>query len=84
MHVEAVELRVIALPMVAPFVAAHGTVNSRTAVLVRILGNNNEGWGECAALPEPTYSEEFVDGAYLALQELLVPRLLHEWNRDCH
>jgi len=76
MHVEAVELRVIALPMVAPFVAAHGTVNSRTAVLVRILGNNNEGWGECAALPEPTYSEEFVDGAYLALQELLVPRLL--------
>ena len=76
MHVEAVELRVIALPMVAPFVAAHGTVSSRTAVLVRILGHNNEGWGECAALPEPTYSEEFVDGAYLALQELLVPRLL--------
>ena len=76
MHVEAVELRVIALPMVAPFVAAHGTVSSRTAVLVRILGNEDEGWGECAALPEPTYSEEFVDGAYLALQELLVPRLL--------
>jgi O-succinylbenzoate synthase len=76
MHVEAVELRVIALPMVAPFVAAHGTVSSRTAVLVRILGTEDEGWGECAALPEPTYSEEFVDGAYLALQELLVPRLL--------
>ncbi len=76
MHVEAVELRVIALPMVAPFVAAHGTVSSRTAVLVRILGNEGEGWGECAALPEPTYSEEFVDGAYLALQEQLVPRLL--------
>lgn len=76
MHVEAVELRVIALPMVAPFVAAHGTVSSRTSVLVRILGNEDEGWGECAALPEPTYSEEFVDGAYLALQELLVPRLL--------
>jgi O-succinylbenzoate synthase len=76
MHVEAVELRVIALPMIAPFIAAHGTVSSRTAVLVRILGNEDEGWGECAALPEPTYSEEFVDGAYLALQELLVPRLL--------
>jgi len=76
MHVEAVELRVIALPMVAPFVAAHGTVSSRTAVLVRILGNEDEGWGECAALPEPTYSEEFVDGAYLSLQDLLVPRLL--------
>lgn len=76
MRVEAVELRVIALPMVSPFVASHGTVNTRTAIIVRILGGEDEGWGECAALPEPTYSEEYVDGAYLALQELLVPRLL--------
>jgi O-succinylbenzoate synthase len=76
MHVEAVELRVIALPMVSPFVASHGTVSTRTAVIVRVLGGEEEGWGECAALPEPTYSEEYVDGAYLALQELLVPRLL--------
>lgn len=76
MHVEAVELRVIALPMVSPFVAAHGTVSTRTAVIIRLLGGEDEGWGECAALPEPTYSEEFVDGAYLALQEQLVPRLL--------
>jgi O-succinylbenzoate synthase len=76
MHVEAIELRVIALPMVSPFAASHGTVSTRTAVIVRMLGGEDEGWGECAALPEPTYTEEYVDGAYLALQELLVPRLL--------
>ena len=76
MRVEAVELRVIALPMVSPFTASHGTVSTRTAVIVRILGGEDEGWGECSALPEPTYSEEYVDGAYLALQELLFPRLL--------
>ena len=75
MHVEAIELRVIALPMVSPFAASHGTVSTRTAVIVRMLGGDDEGWGECAALPEPTYTEEYVDGAYLALQELLVPRL---------
>ena len=75
MHVEAIELRVIALPMVSPFAASHGTVSTRTAVIVRMLGDDDEGWGECAALPEPTYTEEYVDGAYLALQELLVPRL---------
>ena len=56
MRVEAVELRVIALPMVSPFAASHGTVSTRTAVIVRILGGEDEGWGECAALPEPTYS----------------------------
>ena len=76
MHVEAIELRVIALPMVSPFAASHGTVSTRTAVIVRMLGGEDEGWGECAALPEPTYTEEYVDGAYLALQELFVPRLL--------
>ena len=76
MRVEAVELRVIALPMISPFAASHGTVSTRTAVIARVLGGDDDGWGECAALPEPTYSEEYVDGAYLALQELLVPRLL--------
>lgn len=76
MRIEAVELRVVALPMVSPFVAAHGTVSTRTAVIVRVLGGEDEGWGECAALPDPTYTEEYVDGAFLALQELLVPRLL--------
>lgn len=76
MRIEAVELRVVALPMVSPFVAAHGTVSTRTAVIVRVLGGEDEGWGECAALPDPTYTEEYVDGAFLALQELLAPRLL--------
>jgi len=76
MRIEAVELRIIALPLVAPFVAAHGTVTTRTAVIIRCLGPDQEGWGECAALPEPTYSAEYVDGAFLALQEILVPRLL--------
>ena len=75
-EIEAVELRVIALPMASPFVAAHGTVSTRTVVIVRVLGGDDEGWGECAALPEPTYTNEYVDGAYLTLQEHLIPRLL--------
>lgn len=76
MRIEAVELRVVALPLVAPFVAAHGTVTERTLVLVRVVGPDGEGWGECAALPEPTYTGEYVDGAHLVLRDHLVPRLL--------
>lgn len=76
MRVEAIELRIIALPMVAPFVATHGTVSTRTVVLVRVLGGDDEGWGECAALPEPTYSAEYVDDAFLTIEEVLAPRLL--------
>lgn len=76
MRIDAVELRVVALPLVTPFVAAHGTVTERTLVLVRVRGPDGEGWGECAALPEPTYTSEFAAGALLALRDHLVPVLL--------
>ena len=76
LRIGTVEVRVVALPMVEPFVAAHGTVDHRTLVVVRVTGPDGEGWGECAALPEPTYSPEFVDGAFAALTTDLAPRLL--------
>ena len=74
--IAAVELRIVALPMVAPFVASHGSVTTRTAVIVRVLGNDFEGWGECAALPEPTYTSEYVDGAFAVLRDELAPGLV--------
>lgn len=76
LRIDAVEVRTIALPMVEPFVAAHGTVDRRTLVLVRVVGPDGEGRGECAALPEPTYSSEFVDGVRVTIAEELAPRLL--------
>lgn len=76
MRVEAIEVRVLALPMVEPFVAAHGTVDHRTLVVVRLVGPDGEGWGECAALPDPTYTAEFVDGARAVIVTELAPRLL--------
>jgi o-succinylbenzoate synthase len=76
MCIDAIELRIVALPLVTPFVAAHGTTTTRTAVIVRVLGPDGEGWGECAALPEPTYTDEYVDGAFAMLRDDLGPRLL--------
>jgi O-succinylbenzoate synthase len=75
MRVEQVELRVVALPLVTPFVAAHGVVSVRTAVLVHLVGPEGEGWGECAALPEPTYTAEYTAEALVTLRDHLVPRL---------
>lgn len=76
MRIDAIELRIVALPLIAPFVAAHGTTMTRTAVITRVLGPDGEGWGECAALPEPTYTSEYVDGAFTILRDDLGPRLL--------
>lgn len=76
MRLTAVELRRVRLPLVAPFRTSHGTVAVRDALLVHVVAEEGEGWGECGALPEPTYTEEYVDGAHHVLRSHLVPRLL--------
>ena len=52
---------------------------SRRILLVRAEverdGVVTEGWGECVAGDEPTYSSEYVDGAALVMTNVLVPRL---------
>ncbi len=75
-RIEEVELWRLEIPMEEAVSAAHGSFHSRSLVLVRVVGGDGEGWGECAALGEPSYSEEFADGAYLVLETHLAPRLL--------
>jgi O-succinylbenzoate synthase len=73
---EGVELVRLRLPLATPWVSAAGVLHARDVVLVRAVVNGVEGWGECVAQPEPTYSPEYVDGAWDVLRRHLVPRLL--------
>lgn len=76
MRVEAVELRRVSLPLVRPFVTAAGASSGRESLLVRLLTDAGEGWGECVALDQPLYSAEYVDSAQHVTRHHLVPRLL--------
>ena len=58
MKLEAVELRRVSLPLVTPFRTSFGTQTVRDALLVRVITPSAEGWGECVAMSEPTYSPE--------------------------
>jgi o-succinylbenzoate synthase len=73
------ELREIALPLVTPFRTSFGTQTSRRILLVRAEAERDgrivDGWGECVAGDEPTYSAEYVDDAALTITDQLVPRL---------
>jgi o-succinylbenzoate synthase len=73
---ESVELRRIALKLVAPFETSFGVQTERDILLVRAITDRGEGWGECVAGEEPTYSSEYVDGAQHVLIHHLLPRLL--------
>jgi O-succinylbenzoate synthase len=71
-----VELRRISLPLVAPFRTSFGTQTSRDVLLVRVVTDAAEGWGECVAMADPFYSSEYVDAAADVLRRHLVPALL--------
>jgi O-succinylbenzoate synthase len=75
MKLESVELRRIRLPLVAPFRTSLGTERERDVLLVRVVGPDTEGWGECVAFGDPFYSYEYVDGAQDVIRRHLLPRL---------
>ncbi len=76
MKVDAVELHRLAIPLRRPFRTSFGVQTKRDVLLVRVVGPDGEGWGECVALAEPVYSSEYVEGAHALLRDLLAPRLL--------
>ena len=77
--IRSVELRRIALPLVTPFRTSFGTETARDILLVRVMTDDGEGWGECVAGNEPLYSSEYVEGSQHVLHHHLVPRL---WSRS--
>ncbi|MFD9940502.1 o-succinylbenzoate synthase [Nonomuraea sp. NPDC059023] len=74
--IESVEIRTVRLPLRAPFQTSNGVSTERELVLARIAGGGAEGWGECVAEREPTYSSEHSRGAVDVMRSFLLPRLL--------
>jgi O-succinylbenzoate synthase len=80
--VDHVELRRIEMPLVSPFRTSFGSQVARDILLVRVDlapvggGETVEGWGECVALSEPSYSPEYVEGAQHVIIHHLLPRLV--------
>ncbi len=75
MRLSGVELRRIRIPLVSPFRTSFATETERDVLLVHVIGDETEGWGECVAIGEPLYSEEYVDGAQQVIGDFLIPRL---------
>ena len=65
------------MSLVAPFETSFGVQTARDILLLKATTSEGEGWGECVAGEEPTYSSEYVDGAQHVLIHHLLPRLFH-------
>jgi o-succinylbenzoate synthase len=79
-----VELRRVAMPLVSPFRTSFGTQTTRELLLLRVVTDEGEGWGECVAMADPLYSSEYLDGAADVLQRFLLPALAAAGPLDAH
>jgi len=75
MKLQGVELRRIGMPLVAPFRTSFGVELTRDVLLLRVVTDEAEGWGECVAMSDPRYSSEYVDAAADVLRRFLIPTL---------
>lgn len=73
---EAIELRVLHLPLVSPFTTSFGTETVREVIVVRARTSAGDGWGEIVTQQAPLYSSEYTQGAWDVAQRFLVPALL--------
>lgn len=72
------ELRVLQIPLVAPFTTSFGTESVREVIIARALTADGDGWGEMVTSAAPLYSSEYTQGAWDAALRFLIPALLAE------
>jgi O-succinylbenzoate synthase len=74
--VEAVEIRIVDMPLKHPFRTSQSLQHSRRALLARVITDVAEGWADINVEDEPIFGHEFLSATWSALEELLVPQLL--------
>jgi len=73
-RIRGAELSEIRLPLREAFSSATGTRRERRVLLVRMVGEDGlEGWGECVAGEDPSYTYETTDTAWEILTRFLLP-----------
>lgn len=75
-RLEEIELRVLRIPLVAPFTTSFGTMADREVIVVRAKTDAGEGWGEIVTQGAPVYSSEYTQGAWDVATRWLGPALL--------
>lgn len=76
MRIEEIELFRIAMPLKEAWRTAFGEETAIESVLVRLVADGVEGWGETAPYRMPHFSPEWASGAFQLMRDCLGPCLL--------
>ena len=74
--ITAVEPHRIGMPLVRAYETSFGRQTARDVLLVHVMTDVGDGWGECVAMAGPVYSSEYVSGCEAMLRDYLLPALL--------
>lgn len=75
-NIDKVELFELKVPQREVFQSAVGERKSRDVLIVKIYDEDgNYGLGECSCRPDPFYSCEFLEGAWIVIKDFIVPLL---------
>lgn len=75
MKLERVEMFRLAMPLVRPFRTSFGIQYDKDVLILRVTTDQGQGWGECVAMGEPSYSSEYVDASIDVIKRFLLPEL---------
>ena len=76
LRLDALELRLVRLPLLEPFEVSFGRMDSRLLFLLRLDAGAHSGWGECVAFETPAFSYETVGTALHVIRDHLAPAIL--------
>ena len=76
MKIEAVEIHHVSMPLVRQFETSMHVEHNRDCLLIHVVGEGQEGWGECVTQRVPWYSYESIGTAWHMLEDFLVPAIL--------
>lgn len=76
MHIDAVELFHVAMPLISPWRTAYGEDAVIESVLVKMESDGRHAWGEASPLAAPCYSPEWAGGVFATVKKWLAPTIV--------
>ncbi|HUY05770.1 MAG TPA: o-succinylbenzoate synthase [Acidimicrobiales bacterium] len=82
MRIRALEICRLDLVLLNALRTSVGEHGRRPVLIIRIITDEAEGFGECSALGEPIYTEEYSEAAEAVLIDYLIPRLMRNAQEE--
>src|SRR5262245_61865812 len=76
MHISALEIVHVAMPLKYPWRTAHGEETNVGSILVRIEGDGESAWAESSPGALPTYCHEWAGGVFACLTQVFGPAIV--------